>query len=94
MSQGVLKLRDQKQLDYEELSEYLQSTIAERERTLQPHLHDSGYNIAGYVTGKINEVRGADADKIRKEKVLRLDERIREVIREESSGKVSVTYYY
>ncbi|KAI9497540.1 hypothetical protein BDB00DRAFT_805002 [Zychaea mexicana] len=76
---GVLKLRDQKQLDFEELSDYLQQTIAERERTLHPRSGDGAYNIAGYFTGKINEVRGADADKIKREKVLRLDDRIREL---------------
>ena len=75
-----MKLRDQKQLDFEELSDYLQQTIAERERTLHPRSGDnSTYNITGYFTGKINEVRGADADKIKREKVLRLDDRIREV---------------
>ncbi|KAI8140829.1 hypothetical protein BJV82DRAFT_621302 [Fennellomyces sp. T-0311] len=76
---GVLKLRDQKQLDFEELSDYLQQTVAERERTLHPRPGDSTYNIAGYFTDKINEVRGADADKIKREKVLRLNDRIREL---------------
>lgn len=76
----MLKLRDQKQLDFEELSDYLQATITEREKTLHPRPGDGGsYNLAGYFTGKLNEVRGADADKIRREKVLRLDEQIREV---------------
>ncbi|KAG0183144.1 intercellular trafficking and secretion [Apophysomyces sp. BC1034] len=76
---GVLKLRDQKQLDFEELTDYLQSTIKEREKTLHPRSGDKSYNIAGYFTGKINEARGADMDKIKREKVLRLDERIREL---------------
>lgn len=77
---NVLKLRDQKQLDFEELSDYLQATITEREKTLHPRPGDGGsYNLAGYFTGKLNEVRGADADKIRREKVLRLDEQIREL---------------
>ncbi|KAF7723211.1 intercellular trafficking and secretion [Apophysomyces ossiformis] len=76
---GVLKLRDQKQLDFEELSDYQQYTLKERERTLYPRASDKGYNIAGFFTGKINEVRGADVDKIKREKVLRLDERIREL---------------
>lgn len=76
----MLKLRDQKQLDFEELSDYLQATITEREKTLHPRPGEGGgYNLTGYFTGKLNEVRGADADKIRREKVLRLDEQIREV---------------
>ncbi|KAI9485525.1 MAG: hypothetical protein EXX96DRAFT_476610 [Benjaminiella poitrasii] len=73
----VLKLRDQKQLDFEELSEYLQSTIVEREKTMQHQQQGGG--VASFITGKINEVRGADVQKLKREKVLRLDERVREL---------------
>ncbi|KAL9554219.1 hypothetical protein MBANPS3_002926 [Mucor bainieri] len=72
----VLKLRDQKQLDFEELSDYLQTTIEEREKTIRTG--DNG-GVAGFLTGKLNEVRGADTDKIKREKVLKLDERVREL---------------
>lgn len=72
-----MKLRDQKQVDFEELSEYLQSSLVEREKILHPRPGD--YNLTDYVTGKLNEVRGGDADKLRREKILRLNERIREV---------------
>ncbi|KAI7859844.1 hypothetical protein BDC45DRAFT_162866 [Circinella umbellata] len=91
---GVLKLRDQKQLDFEELSDYLQQTITERERTLHPRPGDNNaYNITGYFTGKINEVRGADADKIKREKVLRLDDRIRELQEAiEQTHEVSIAF--
>jgi sorting nexin-4 len=74
---GVLKLRDQKQLDYEELSDYLQASIEERDKTRHNQRIDT--SMTGYITGKINEARGADADKIKREKVLKLDERVREV---------------
>ncbi|KAI8084481.1 uncharacterized protein BX664DRAFT_374922, partial [Halteromyces radiatus] len=73
----VLKLRDQKQLDFEELTDYLQSTIKEREKTMYPS--DTTGGLTDYLTGKLNEVRGADAEKIRRERVLRLDDRIREL---------------
>jgi sorting nexin-4 len=72
----VLKLRDQKQLDFEELSDYLQSTIQDREKTIRDKRGDG---VASFITGKLNEVRGADTDKIKREKVLRLDERVREL---------------
>ncbi|KAI8076431.1 uncharacterized protein B0P05DRAFT_545850 [Gilbertella persicaria] len=71
----VLKLRDQKQLDFEELSDYLQSTMDERAKTLR----EKPTGVTNYITGKLNEVRGADVDKIKREKVLRLDERVREL---------------
>ncbi|CEP07822.1 hypothetical protein [Parasitella parasitica] len=72
----VLKLRDQKQLDFEDLSEYLRTTIEEREKIIRT---GDGGGVAGFLAGKINEVRGADTDKIRREKVLKLDERVREL---------------
>ncbi|CAO3689397.1 unnamed protein product [Rhizopus stolonifer] len=73
---GVLKLRDQKQLDFEELSEYYQSTLDEKERIVQ-NKKDGG--VANFISDKINEVRGTDAEKIKREKILRLDERMREL---------------
>ncbi|KAI7861608.1 hypothetical protein BDF14DRAFT_1886991 [Spinellus fusiger] len=76
---GVLKLRDQKQLDVEELTEYIHSTMKEREKLINPRLGDNSYNLTGYFTGKINEVRGADTDKMKREKVMRLDERLSEL---------------
>lgn len=67
----VLKLRDQKQLDFEELSDYLQATTQDRDKM------DRG--VASYITGKLNEVRGADPDKIKRERTVKLDERTREL---------------
>ncbi|CAO3617238.1 unnamed protein product [Cunninghamella blakesleeana] len=77
----VLKLRDQKQLDFEELTDYLQATIKEREKAMHPSKYDggNGYNLTGFLTDKLNEVRGADSEKIRREKILRLDDRIHEL---------------
>lgn len=79
--QDVLKLRDQKQLDFEELTDYLQATTKERERAMHPSKYDggNGYTLTGFLTDKLNEVRGADSEKIRREKILRLDDRIHEV---------------
>jgi sorting nexin-4 len=74
-----LKLRDQKQVDYEELTEYLAATEKERERTMHPSMMDRGLNITGYLTDRIQEARGIDSEKMRREKILKLDMRIREV---------------
>lgn len=76
----VLKLRDQKQVDFEELTEYLAVTEKERERTMYPTTMGGGLNITGYLTDKLQEVRGVDSEKMRREKILKLDMRIREVI--------------
>lgn len=71
----VLKLRDQKQLDFEELSDYLQATLSERNKVARGN--DSG--VTSFLTGKLNEVRGVNMDKAKREKILRLDERVREL---------------
>ncbi|KAI8372290.1 hypothetical protein EDC96DRAFT_64911 [Choanephora cucurbitarum] len=83
----VLKLRDQKQLDFEELSDYLTATIDERANLVRGKKKSSGHgnlamtgsSVANFITGKLNEVRGADTEKIKREKVLKLDERVREL---------------
>lgn len=69
----VLKLRDQKQLDFEELSEYLLSNTEDRNKFGR----ESG--VANFITGKLNEVRGADIDKIKRDKLNKMDEKVREI---------------
>ncbi|KAG1162585.1 hypothetical protein G6F37_002027 [Rhizopus arrhizus] len=55
-AKDVLKARDQKQLDFEELSRYLDQAALEKERILHPKFNDRA-NIAEYVTDKINELQ-------------------------------------
>ena len=75
-----MRARDQKQLDFEELSAYLHRTIQERERTMHPGRHlDGGINISELLTDKINEVRGIDMERARREKLVRLERKINEV---------------
>ncbi|KAI8390905.1 uncharacterized protein BYT42DRAFT_554859 [Radiomyces spectabilis] len=81
-TKSVLKARDQKQMDFEELSAYLQQAIAERERTLYPrhHVGNRGMvTITDFVTDKINEVRGIDMQRARREKLSRLEAKITEL---------------
>lgn len=78
----VLKLRDQKQLDFEELSDYLTSVTAERDRLaamVQGHVTSSGFGIGAYLRDKVDALRGADDDHSRVEKMRKLDARIKEV---------------
>jgi sorting nexin-4 len=77
-----LRVRDQKQVDFEELSNYLQHTVAERERTLYPgrRLEGSGgVNITGFLADKVKEVRGVDMVQAKQEKLERLEQKIKEV---------------
>ncbi|KAI7863966.1 hypothetical protein BDF14DRAFT_1733065 [Spinellus fusiger] len=76
-----LKIRDQKQVDFEVLSGQLQQTIQEKERILHStkYTNSSSLSVKEYVTEKINEVRGIDAQRARREKLERLELKIKEL---------------
>jgi sorting nexin-4 len=79
---AVLKLRDQKQLDLEELTEYLSGVTAERDRLsaiISGHAGSSGLGLSGYLRDKMDAIRGADDDRSRVEKMKKLDAKIKEV---------------
>ncbi|KAL1924070.1 uncharacterized protein VTP21DRAFT_7105 [Calcarisporiella thermophila] len=65
----VLKLRDQKQLDYEELAAYLQSATHERER-----LQRGTIGLTGYLREKI-----AKGERVREERMEKLGVKIEEL---------------
>jgi sorting nexin-4 len=73
----VLKLRDQKQVDFEELSQYLQNHIAERDRTLNPQRGGGG--LASFFSSKYQELKGVDVEKARQTKLQKLSSKITEV---------------
>lgn len=78
----MLRARDQKQVDFEELSAYLHRTIQEKERLRHPGRNiggGGGLNISEFVTDRLNEVRGVDMQRARLEKIARLERRVKEV---------------
>jgi len=78
----VLKLRDQKQLDLEELTEYLSGVTAERDRLsaiISGHAGSSGLGIGAYLRDKMDAIRGTDDDRSRVEKMKKLDAKIKEL---------------
>ena len=79
---AVLRLRDQKQLDFEELSDYLATVTADRDRLaamISGHVTSSGMGIGAYLRDRVDALRGADDDRSRVEKMRKLDGRIKEV---------------
>ncbi|KAI0275031.1 lipid binding protein [Gloeopeniophorella convolvens] len=79
---AVLKLRDQKQLDLEELTEYLSGVTAERDRLsaiISGHAGSSGLGLSAYLRDKMDAIRGADDDRSRVEKMKKLDGKIKEL---------------
>lgn len=69
-------------MDFEQLSYYLQQAINDKERIEHPErfIHDSGsFNISEMILDKIKEVRGVDMELDRREKLVRLGLRIKEL---------------
>jgi sorting nexin-4 len=81
-NRAVLKLRDQKQLDFEELSDYLSGVTAERDRLaaiISGHAGSTGLGLGAYLRERVDAIRGADDDRSRVEKMKKLDAKIKEV---------------
>ncbi|KAG6334953.1 hypothetical protein ID866_4132 [Astraeus odoratus] len=81
-NRAVLRLRDQKQLDFEELSDYLSGVTLERDRLsaiVSGHAGGSGLGLSAYLKDKVDAIRGADDDRSRVEKMRKLDIKIKEL---------------
>ncbi|KIK49411.1 hypothetical protein CY34DRAFT_796815 [Suillus luteus UH-Slu-Lm8-n1] len=81
-NRAVLKLRDQKQLDFEELSDYLSGVTQERDRlsaVISGHAGSTGLGLSAYLKDKVDSLRGADDDRSRVEKMRKLDIKIKEL---------------
>ncbi|TFL06085.1 lipid binding protein [Pterulicium gracile] len=81
-NRAVLKMRDQKQLDFEELSAYLSGVTAERDRlaaVINGHAGSSGLGLGAYLKDRMEALRGADDDRSRVAKAKKLDTKIKEL---------------
>jgi len=81
-NRAVLKLRDQKQLDFEELSDYLSGVTSERDRlaaVISGHAGSTGLGLGAYLKDRVDAIRGADDDRSRVEKMRKLDMKIKEL---------------
>ncbi|KAL9716499.1 intercellular trafficking and secretion [Leucoagaricus gongylophorus] len=81
-NRAVLKLRDQKQLDFEELSDYLSGVTTERDRlaaVISGHAGSTGLGFGAYIKDRMDSLRGADDDRSRVEKMRKLDAKIKEL---------------
>ncbi|KAH8917392.1 hypothetical protein BT69DRAFT_1269056 [Atractiella rhizophila] len=74
---SVLKLRDQKQLDFEELSAYLSSLASERDRLAGGH--SAGLGITGYFKEKIETLRNGETELSRQMRIRKLDGKMKEL---------------
>ncbi|KAH9950866.1 lipid binding protein [Amylocystis lapponica] len=81
-NRAVLKLRDQKQMDFEELSDYLSGVTAERDRlaaVISGHAGSTGLGLGAYIKDRVDALRGADDDRSRVERMRNLDGKIKEL---------------
>ncbi|KAI8903543.1 hypothetical protein EDD86DRAFT_214672 [Gorgonomyces haynaldii] len=72
----LLKLRDQKQMDHEELQSWLQNHHSDRERTLST---GKSPGFAGFIKDKINDFKGVDPEKARQDRLGKLENKIEEL---------------
>ncbi|KAF9133047.1 intercellular trafficking and secretion [Mortierella sp. 14UC] len=76
---SVLKLRDQKQLDFEELSDFLQQQTAERDRLMSNGRLGGSATIGGFFQQKMDEIKGVDQERAKQDKLKRVGEKIHEL---------------
>lgn len=77
----LIKLKDQKQIDYEELSEYLTKSINEKNNLI------SGYGGSNFFTNKLEELAGINQEAARREKIDKLETKISSLTGELESAK-------
>lgn len=77
----TVRLKDQKQIDYEELSDYLTRSINEKSNLI------SGYGGGNFFTSKLEELAGINQEAARREKVSKLETKITSLTTEVDSAK-------
>ncbi|KAK5071789.1 intercellular trafficking and secretion [Lithohypha guttulata] len=86
---ALLRTREQKQLDFEGLTDYLAKASQERD-TLVSHAQygtSSSLNPATFIRHKVEDMRGVDHEQARRERARKLELRIEELNREVDIAK-------
>ena len=87
---SLLKTREQKQLDFEGLTEYLQKASAERDQLASNNPYSSpasNLNPATFIRNKMEDMRGVDHETARQDRLRKLELKIQELNREVESSK-------
>ncbi|KAI9170796.1 Sorting nexin-4 [Paramyrothecium foliicola] len=82
---NLLKAREQKQLDHEQLIEYLNKSTSERDTLQSGHGGSSG--PGGFLRAKIEDVRGVDHEQARRERARKLELRVEELTHEVENAR-------
>lgn len=84
---SLLKAREQKQLDYESLTEYLNKASADRDHLASGYGGASGTGPVGLFRSKMEDIRGVDHEQARRERLRKLEIRIDELTRESETAR-------
>lgn len=85
---SLLKTREQKQLDYEALTDYLARAAAERDQIANAPYGSTGLGgPTGFLRSKIEDVRGVDHEQSRRDRVRKLELKIDELTRESENAR-------
>ena len=79
---SLLKTREQKQLDFEGLTEYLTKAVSDRDTLASSHSSSSLSSPTGFIRSKIEDVRGVDHEQSRRERVRKLELQIQRLTNE------------
>ncbi|KAK4449329.1 Sorting nexin-4 [Podospora aff. communis PSN243] len=82
---NLLKAREQKQLDFEQLTEYLNKSTIDRDMLANGYSYGAGSALGGaggFIRSKIEDVRGVDHEQARRDRQRKLELRIDELTRE------------
>ncbi|KAF2806727.1 putative sorting nexin-4 [Mytilinidion resinicola] len=83
---GLLKTREQKQLDFEALTDYLAKAAGDRD-SLASQSGSSGLGASGYLRSKLEDVRGVDHEQARRQRLRKLEVDIERLTREVEMAK-------
>ncbi|KAI2630386.1 hypothetical protein GGS26DRAFT_108783 [Hypomontagnella submonticulosa] len=85
---NLLKAREQKQLDHEQLTEYLNKSTVDRDALASGYGNTGALGGAGgFIRSKIEDVRGVDHEASRRERLRKLEMRIDELTSEAERAK-------
>ena len=79
---SLLKVREQKQLDFEGLTEYLTKAVQDRDTLASSHPSSALSSPTGFIRSKLEDVRGVDHEQARRERVRKLELQIERLTRE------------
>jgi sorting nexin-4 len=79
---ALLKSRDQKQLDFEALTDYLSRTSHERDMLSSPH------TSSNFIRNRMEDMRGIDHEQSRKDRLRKLEIKIKDLTREVEHSKL------